>query len=601
MKIQDFYEGNEFEAYEYLGVHSTAEGVVFRTYAPHAYKVCLMGEWNGCEELFMEAVEDGNFYEYTVKEDIQGLRYQYRIYRTENEYSDHCDPYGFAMELRPGEHSIVQSIDTYQFQDVGWMKHRENKTSQVLNIYEVHLGSFARDEQGNLFTYEKLAERLVSHVKLLGFNYVQFLPLAEHPLDESWGYQNTGFFSPTARFGNPLGLKKLIDVCHQNGIGVIMDCMMASFAIDSYGLADYDGQPLYEYPHKDMAINEWGSCNFMHSKGEVRSFLQSCAYFWLKEYHVDGLRMGSVQRLIYWHGSKNKGENGWAIDFLKRMNQGLKQRVPECILITGNTNAFPKTTRQVAESGLGFDYQWDSSFVEDLIKYMSYSPEKRREQYYILPFSMVYFRDEHYMLALSHDDAAHRVSSLFQGIYGNKSQKFSQARAFAMFIYAHPGKKLSFMGNEFASPAKWNGSQELDWSLCQQKEHQQHQEFISSLNKIYAQEPSLYELDYEEEGFEWLDCQKDGSCMYAMKRRGNREVVYALFNFDERECREYTLNVGDTEEVQMICNSDWECFGGGSPMNREVYVPLRMNGGNQLTVTVPAFCGWYLKKMVTVQ
>lgn len=597
MKIEDFYQGNEFEAYEYLGAHQVEGGVVFRTYAPNAWQVCLLGEWNGFRELVMTPVVDGNFYEYKVEENIQGKRYQYRIYRTENDYSDHCDPYGFAMELRPGERSIVQRIDEYQFQDQAWMEQRKGGAQQPVNIYEVHLGSFARDLQGGFLTYVELAERLVRYVKGLGFNYVQFMPLAEHPLDESWGYQNTGFFSATARFGGPLGLKTLIDVCHQNGIGVIMDCMMVSFAIDSFGLADYDGQPLYEYPHKDMAINEWGSCNFMHSKGEVRSFLQSCAYFWLKEYHVDGLRMGSMQRLIYWHGIKSKGENGWAIDFLKRLNYGLKQRMPECILMTGQTGGYPKTTEKVSENGLGFDYQWDSNFVEDFIKYMAYSPEQRREQYYILPFSMVYFREEHYMLALSHDEAAHRDSSLFQGIYGEKSQKFSQARAFAMFFYAHPGKMLNFMGNEFASLKKWNGTEALDWNLCEQKEHQQYQKFVSSLNKVYAQEPALYELDYEEEGFSWLDCQKDGSCMYTMKRQGSNQVIYALFNFDEKECRKYTLNVGNAEKVQMIFNSDWDCFGGESPMVREEFVTRHMNGGNQLTVTVPAFCGWYLKKV----
>lgn len=596
MNIQDFYEGNEFEAYKYLGAHPMEDGTVFRTYAPHACKVCIVGEWNGFQEQVMEPVEDGNFYQCKIKENTENMRYQYRLYHTEKEYSNHCDPYGTAMEVRPGEYSIVKQIQNYQFTDREWMKHRKNGHEKPMNIYEVHLGSFLKDAQGEFLTYEELGEHLVQHVKELGYNYVQFMPVTEHPLDESWGYQGTGFFSATARFGSGIGLKKLIDMCHRNEIGVILDCMMVSFAIDSYGLADYDGEPLYEYPHKDMAINEWGSCNFMHSRGEVRSFLQSSAYFWLKEYHIDGLHFSGIQRLIYWHGDKSRGENGWAIEFLKRMNQGLKQRVPECVLLTGQTAGFPKITGRIPESGLGFDYQWDGNFTEDFIKYMSYAPKERKKQYYILPFSMVCFREEHYMLALSHDVAAHRENSIFQGIYGTEKEKYAQARAFAMFLYAHPGKVLNFMGNEFANTFRWNGTEALDWKLCNEKKHETFQKFIATLNHTYRQEPSLYELDYEEKGFHWLDCEKDGSCMYTMKRQGVEDVIYGIFNFDDKECKDYTLNVGDTEKVQLILSSQWECFGGISKTVKEEFVPRRMNGGNELTITVPAFCGWYLKR-----
>lgn len=440
-----------------------------------------------------------------------------------------------------------------------------------------------------------MAEKLVGYVKKMGYNYIEFMPLSEHPLDESWGYQNTGFFSPTSRYGDAKGLMKLIDICHQNNIGVIMDCMIVSFAIDSYGLADYDGQPLYEYPHKEVAINEWGSCNFIHSRGEVRSFLQSAVNYWLSEYHFDGLRIGSLQRLIYWQGEKRRGENGIAIDFLKCMNNGIKKRFPYCILMAEDTSGSHKVTEEINQGGFGFDYKWDLNWIEDTLKYMSYSPEKRRQQYYILPFSMVYFQDEKYMLALSHDEAAHREKNVFKGIHGKLQEKFPQARALQMYMYAHPGKILNFMGNESAQVNNWNGQVSLDWKLARSEENRKFMYFVSELNKLYAKETALYELDYAEEGFCWIDCVKDGTCTYTMKRNGKKESIYAVFNFDNQTCEKYTLNVGDTESVKMIFNSDWECFGGNTKRDEVHIETKRITGGNQLILNIPPFTAMYLK------
>ena len=597
MELEKFYGGREFEAYEYLGAHVGKEGTTFRTYAPQAVKVSVVGEFNDFKETFMEPVEDGKFYECFIPQAEAGMRYRYRIYTNEEEYCDHCDPYGFAMEVRPGYHSVVFDLKEYRFQDEAWIAGREEKKEKPLSVYEVHLGSFLKGQDGNWLTYEEFSEKLVSYVKNMGYNYIQFLPLAEHPLDESWGYQTTGFFSPTSRYGSGNGLKKLIDICHQNEIGVIMDCNVVNFAIDSYGLADYDGHPLYEYSHKDAAINEWGSCNFVHSKGEVRSFLQSMANYWLKEYHCDGLRLGSMQRLAYWHGEKHRGENGLAIDFIKCLNQGLKERFPFCILMTGKLTGITKITDTVSKSGLGFDYQWDTNWVEDTLKYMAYSPEKRRKQYYILPFSMVYFQDEKYMMALSHDEAAHRHSSVFQGIYGEAEAKFAQARAMYMYMYAHPGKVLNFMGNEHGQTINWDGKTSLDWELTKKSESCRFMDFIKELNGTYLKEAALSELDYEEKGFAWMDCLKTGDCMYTMKRQGRKEVIYAIFNFDETEKKNYTLNLGDTEEVKVILNSDWKEFGGKSVHQKESLVTERSTGGNLLTLTVPPFTGIYLKKM----
>lgn len=598
MDIQNFYEGREFGAYKYLGAHVETEGVIFRTYAPNAKKVSVMGEFNGYMETAMEPVEDGNFYECLVKTAVPGMKYQYRIYSSENEYCDHCDPYGFSMELRPGSYSVICDLDEYQFQDEAWIAKREETGKQPLNIYEVHLGTFARREDDTWLTYEELSEHLVTYVKKLGYNWIQLMPLAEYPLDESWGYQSTGFFSPTSRYGEAKGLKKLIDTCHQKGIGVILDCNMASFAIDSYGLADYDGHPLYEYPHKDVAINEFGSCNFIYSKGEVRSFLQSAAYYWLQEYHCDGLRFSGVQRMVYWQGEKHRGENGQAIDFIKCMNKGVKERFPYCILTTGTITGFSKVTEVVNKGGLGFDYQWDSNWVEDTLKYMAYSPEMRRKQYYLLPFSMVYFQDEKYMMALSHDEAAHRENSVFQGIYGEAEEKFSQARAMYMYMYAHPGKVLNFMGSENARTEKWDGKSVFDRSVANNKENQRFTKFMKTLNKVYEKENALWELDYTEQGFQWTDCLKKGDCMYTMKRQGKTEKIYAVFNFDDKPVKEYTINVGDAEQLQVILNSEWKEFGGSIEHREEILCTQHISGGNMLTLEVPAFAGVYLKSVL---
>ncbi len=596
--MQDFYNGNSFEAYKYFGAHLLPEGqgVVFRTFAPGAAKVAVIGDFNQFEETFLEPVYDGNVYEVVLPKAREGMRYKYRIYKNESEYQDHCDPYGFGMEVRPGSCSVIRDLSDYEFQDEAWIAERKDSKKNPVNIYEVHLGSFRKKENGDWLTYEELAEELVSYVKQEGYNYIEFMPLAEHPLDESWGYQNTGFFSPTARYGTAAGLKKLVDACHQNGIGVIMDCMMVCFAIDSYGLAQYDGWPLYEYPHKEVAINEWGSCNFIHSRGEVRSFLQSVANYWLEEYHFDGLRFGSIDRLIYWQGQKYRGTNGSAIDFVKRMNQGIRERFPHCILITGNTGSFPKITKEISTGGFGFDYKWDSNWMEDILKYMAYDSQTRKKQYYILPFSMVYFYEESIMLAFSHDEAAHREKSLFQGIYGETKEKLAQAKAMYMYMYAHPGKMLNFMGNEFGENKVWNGKEALSWELTQQEEFGKLQYFSQKLNELYARERSLYERDYEEEGFSWLDCQKNGNCMYAFQRRGSADSIYCVFNFDETPVQDYVLNVGETEQVQVILSSDWECFGGSTRQENVMITAEKKAGGNQVKLDIPAYTAVYLKR-----
>lgn len=347
MDFYGFYTGRSFDAYHYLGAHLTQDGAVFRTFAPSAQKISLIGEFSNWEELPMAKVYDGNFWERIVPQAKPGMKYKYRIYRPDGSWLDHCDPYGFFMELRPHNASILQDLSSYTFRDESWIRRRTDGRCRPVNIYEVHLGSWRTnpDDPNGWFNYEEIAQRLIPYVKEAGFNYIELMPVSEHPSDASWGYQNTGFFSPTSRYGTPQQLMTLVDRCHQADIGVILDFVPVHFAVDDYALWNYDGTPLYEYPSWDVGRSEWGSCNFMHSRGEVRSFLQSAAHYWLEEFHFDGLRMDAVRNLLYWQGDEARGTNQGGIQFLRELNRGLKERHPTAMLIAEDSSTYPGVTR----------------------------------------------------------------------------------------------------------------------------------------------------------------------------------------------------------------------------------------------------------------
>lgn len=354
MDMYGFYTGKEFTSHEYLGSHIVTDGVVFRTFAPNAGKVSLLLD---DVEIEMKSIYDGNFYEITVPDAKVGQHYEYRIYFQNGSYQDHADPYGFQMELRPNHKSIICDFGDYTFEDSKWMKKRTNCLDKPLNIYELHLGSWRTDKNGNFLSYTETARQLIPYLKESGYNYIEVLPISEHPCDESWGYQNTGFFAPTSRYGTPHELMEMIDMLHQNDIGVILDFVPVHFAIDTYALAQYDGTALYEYPNSAVGVSEWGSYNFMHSRGEVRSFLQSAANYWLGYYHFDGLRFDAISRIIYWQGDEKRGENGNAIDFIKVMNMGLKERYSGIMLIAEDSTNYGGITKPVNNGGLGFDYK----------------------------------------------------------------------------------------------------------------------------------------------------------------------------------------------------------------------------------------------------
>ena len=584
MDFYGFYTGKIFDAYKYLGAHinrgenGKVEEVVFRTFAPSASRISVIGEFNGWTETPLEKVHDGNFWEMISKEAKPGMMYKYRIYDRAGNCIDHCDPYGYGMELRPNTASIIRDMDAYKFHDGKWMKKRSDHSELPLNVYELHFGSFRKpsEEPDAWYDYEEMADILLPYLKENGYNYLEIMPLNEYPCDESWGYQGTGFFSPTSRYGTADQLKYFVDRCHENDIGVILDFVPVHFAVDDYALANYDGTALYEYPHSDVGDSEWGSRNFMHSRGEVRSFLQSAAEYWLNEYHIDGLRMDAISRAIYWQGMPERGVNSNAVEFLRYMNQGLKERHPSVLLAAEDSTSFPGVTKPAEEGGLGFDYKWDMGWMNDTLDYFRTAPEYRTRNYHKLTFSMMYYYDERYLLPLSHDEVVHGKATILQKMYGDYEQKFPQARAFYMYMYAHPGKKLNFMGNELGHFREWDEKREVDWNLLTFPAHQDFHRFMEDLNHFYLEHPALSELDYDTEGFRWIECHAEEKCVYVFERcakerksetgkhhdqMNRQERIVAAFNFSDEE-QEIEIKCEDIKTLKRVFSSEYKEYGG---------------------------------------
>ena len=564
MDFFGFYTGKIFDAYRYLGAHVEEQGVTFRTFAPGASRITLIGEFNGWQEWEMNRVHDGNFWECYVQNAHPGMMYKYRIYRQDQSYVDHCDPYGYGMELRPNSASYIRDLSSYAFQDDAWMRNRTDCKEQPLNIYEIHFGSFKKpsDKADDWYTYTEMADILIPYLKEYGYNYVEIMPLSEHPCDESWGYQNTGFFSPTSRYGTVEDLMKFVDTCHQNDIGVILDFVPVHFAVDGYALANYDGTALYEYPHQDVGVSEWGSCNFMHSRGEVRSFLQSAANYWLTEYHMDGIRMDAISRIIYWQGEPARGVNHNAVEFIREMNRGLKTMHPTAILSAEDSTSFPNVTKPVSEGGLGFDYKWDMGWMNDTLDYFRTAPEYRSRDYHKLTFSMMYYYNDTFLLPLSHDEVVHGKATILQKMSGDYDMKFPQARAFYMYMYAHPGKKLNFMGNELGQLREWDEKREQDWNILKYPIHDAFHHFMKDLNLIYQTHPALSQKDYTPDGFQWIDCHQEERCIYAFERRSDQELILALFNFSDTQQEKYEFEVKDAKKLTILIASDMEQYAG---------------------------------------
>ena len=563
-----FYAGRAFDAWRWMGAQLAADGTgaEFCVFAPAARGVDVVLDGRAVP---LERCLNGQFFGGLVPGVRAGDAYEYRVHLPGGGHQDHCDPYGTQMELRPAHRSLVSAPAGHIWRDGAWMASRTACHDRPLSIYELHAGSWRKPGPApdDWYTYDELAEPLIEHVRALGCTHVEFLPLAEYPFDGSWGYQGCAPLAATSRYGTPEQLMELVDRLHQVGVGVILDFVPVHFATDAWGLADFDSTPLYEYPNDAVGVSEWGSHNFMHSRGEVRSLLASAADFWLGTYHFDGLRLDAVSRIVYWQGDERRGVNGMGADFLRALNRGLHERHPGCMLIAEDSSGFPGVTRAPEEGGLGFDYKWDLGWMHDTLSYFQASPEERRDVPELLSFSMMYYGAERYLLPLSHDEVVHGKATIAQKMNGGYKRKFPQARALYLYMTAHPGKTLDFMGNELAQLREWDEKREQDWCLLSYPVHDAFLRFRRELGAAYRAHPALWERDYEKDGFAWLDCDQLEPCCWALLRRGGGERVAALLNLDGVR-HEYAVPLPAelaSGRAEVLLDTDWQRFGGSTP------------------------------------
>jgi 1,4-alpha-glucan branching enzyme len=585
-----FGEGNFLYSYQKFGAHfrdvEGVRGVNFAVWAPNAKRVSVVGPFNGWDERVhpMHQHQPSGVWELFIPNLPEGMHYKYAVLSRFQGYEiDKTDPYGFYAEMRPSTDSRVWNIDKYLWQDDEWQAKRvaRQALNRPINIYEVHLGSWRRVPETNGFLhYHDLAHQLVAHVQQMGYTHIELLPITEHPFDGSWGYQTTGYFAPTSRFGNPDDFKYFVDYCHQHEIGVILDWVPAHFPRDAHGLGFFDGTHLYE--HSDPRQGEqpdWGTKVFNFGRNEVRNFLISSALFWLKEYHLDGLRVDAVASMLYLDYSREPGqwipnryggrENLEAIDFIRRFNEVTHAETPGILTIAEESTSWPMVSRPTHVGGLGFDLKWNMGWMHDMLSYMQKDPIYRRYYQNQITFSLIYAFHENFVLPLSHDEVVHLKRSMLNKMPGDAWQKYANLRALYGYMTGHPGKKLLFMGGEIGQWNEWNEERSLDWHLLQWQDHQQLQRFVGALNHLYRSEPALHTVDYSWEGFEWIDIgDAEQSIISFVRRSANpRDCVVVVCNFTPVPRLHYRVGLPVDGLYQEILNSDNREYGGSGVGN----------------------------------
>ena len=605
MVMNDFFTGRAFDAYTYFGAHPEGSGVSFRVYAPNALSVEVIGEWNGWNGITMFR-DNGGVYSVYCDGARVGQMYKYRIHRRDGSVTEHSDPYGFRTELRPNSASIITDLRSFGFDDEKWMKSRDKCYNRPMNIYEVHLGSWRtkpaetpRDEEvsspKDWYTYKEIAKPLMEYVKERGFTHIELMPICEYPAACSWGYQVTGFYSPTSRYGTPDDLKYLVNACHNEGIGVICDFVPVHFAVDGYALAEFDGTGLYEYPNDGAGRSEWGSYNFNFYRGEVCSFLQSAANYWLSEFHFDGLRMDAISNALYWQGDAARGVNSGAVTFIRNMNSGLHHIHPTALLMAEDSTNYLKVTAPVEYEGLGFDYKWDMGWMNDTLDFFRTPPNERPKHYHKITFSMQYFYNELFLLPFSHDEVVHGKATIIQKMWGDYEVKFPQCRALYLYMFTHPGKKLNFMGSEFAQFREWDEKREQDWDILKYPNHDAFRRFFTELAELYRGNPALYDGEYNMETFQWLEADAVEDCVYCYRRTsGNNSLVIAL-NLSDNVRENYRFGISGHCALKEIFNSDSDIYGGETPTKTTPLIASEAiphgKFGNSFAVDLAPFSG----------
>ncbi|MBF0094763.1 MAG: 1,4-alpha-glucan branching protein GlgB [Alphaproteobacteria bacterium] len=613
-------EGRLLYAYNTLGAHEHevdgVAGIRFAVWAPNAGRVSVVGDFNrwdgrrhamrsrggsGVWELFIPDLEPGHVYKYEIRN------------RHSGEVLMKADPYGQQHELRPRTASIVPARSAYRWGDGSWMERRTGADwlHAPMSVYEVHLGSWQRDSEGGFLDYREVAHRLADYVIYMGFSYVELMPVAEHPFDPSWGYQVTGFFAPTSRFGDPDGFRYFVDHLHQRGIGVLLDWVPAHFPKDPHGLARFDGTPLYE--HEDPRLGEhldWSTLIFNYGRHEVKNFLVSNALYWLKEMHVDGLRVDAVASMLYLDYSRKEGEwvpnqyggreNLEALGFIRELNIAVHQECPGALMVAEESTSWPQVSRPVDQGGLGFDLKWNMGWMNDTLRYMAEDPVHRRYHHNNLTFSMLYAFTENFVLPFSHDEVSHGKQSMLNKMPGDEWQRHANLRTLYVYTFTHPGKKLMFMGTEFAQGLEWSSTGVLDWYVLDYPMHKGMAQLVRDLNHLYHGTPALYRYEFDWHGFEWIDCSDHEQSILSFVRRGNDgESVVVVVNLTPVPRENYRLGVPAPGSYTEVLNSDAAVYGGSNVGNggRDLHtedIPW-MGRSCSLSLTLPPLAGIVLR------
>ena len=573
-----FHRGEYRQAYEYFGAHSTRSSTVFRIWAPSAKSVAVVGDfnnWTAREEDYCHKLTNEGIWEVEIKKIKKGNLYKYQIETSWGEKILKSDPYAFYSELRPQTASIVNGKPKFRWADKKWLNNREIGYAKPINIYEVHLGSWKKKEDGTYYNYKEMAELLVEYMLEMNYTHIEIMPIIEYPFDGSWGYQGTGYYSVTSRYGTPDDFMYFVNYFHKNNLGVILDWVPGHFCKDSHGLYRFDGSACYEYEDPSLGENEWGSANFNVSRNEVRSFLLSNLYFWIKEFHIDGIRMDAVSNMLYYKDGLS--ENKRSVEFLQYLNQSLHEEYPDVMLIAEDSSAWPLVTKYQADGGLGFDFKWNMGWMNDTLKYMEQDPFFRKSHHGKLTFSFMYAFSENFILPLSHDEIVHGKNSILNKMPGYYEDKLAHVKNLYSYQMAHPGKKLNFMGNEFVQGLEWRYYEQLEWQLLKDnKGSQDIQKYVKALNKLYLEEEALW---YDgQDGFEWIEHENinENMLIFLRKTPNMEDFIIVVFNFSGKDHENYPLGVPlEDGEYEVILDSNEKKFGGSYQGRKRKYKAIK--------------------------
>ena len=573
-----FHCGEYRQAYEYFGAHPTRSSTVFRIWAPSAKSVAVVGDfndWTPREEDYCHKLTNEGIWEVEIKKIKKGNLYKYQIETSWGEKILKSDPYAFYSELRPQTASIVNGKPKFRWADKRWLNNREIGYAKPINIYEVHLGSWKKKEDGTYYNYKEIAELSVEYMLEMNYTHIEIMPIIEYPFDGSWGYQGTGYYSVTSRYGTPDDFMYFVNYFHKNNLGVILDWVPGHFCKDSHGLYRFDGSACYEYEDPSLGENEWGSANFNVSRNEVRSFLLSNLYFWIKEFHIDGIRMDAVSNMLYYKDGLS--ENKRSVEFLQYLNQSLHEEYPDVMLIAEDSSAWPLVTKYQADGGLGFDFKWNMGWMNDTLKYMEQDPFFRKSHHGKLTFSFMYAFSENFILPLSHDEIVHGKNSILNKMPGYYEDKLAHVKNLYSYQMAHPGKKLNFMGNEFVQGLEWRYYEQLEWQLLKDnKGSQDIQKYVKALNKLYLEEEALWHDG--QDGFEWIEHENinENMLIFLRKTPNMEDFIIVVFNFSGKDHENYPLGVPlEDGEYEVILDSNEKKFGGSYQGRKRKYKAIK--------------------------